>query len=654
MDNSSTTEASTKTLNLDLTNNTNELKEPTNLSLKSENSVVINKETVTKSKMKQVSISEFMYKNIHLLGFENSSRALNVTFKECLDNSLDACNKFNINPKIEINLRKTHKNLYCVSFKDNGPGVDPQEAPNICCRLLYGQKFEGNEMLRGQQGLGLTSIILYAQKTTNRPVTVTTKRIQDTHAEVYKLEIDVQKNRPKILSHKKVKLENFESGFIVELELGATYIKKGNHSPLSLIEQYLYLNPNLSLYFKDDEGNVIEREAITNEAPPKLKSVKPLPLNQEFGEFVYNLTKNKDQILLNALEQNFEITYEEAKIILKKSFFSENQYVGSLNEKQYIRLKEVCKQITLNKTPKPEETIDTDPNLVRVITKDNSIHFNEVIQTSSTPLYFKNGVSRVLLYGFYGGDSLAEDNKIEVYRVGNNSPLRYQASSCVITKTISAANWKKAGFMQAENELPKGKLILIVHVCATKIPYTTESKDAIADDPTIRLQIEECLEVLIKKIKRYLSKLQMHKVREEKCHVVTKILPELKKSLNKSLGKTDESKEELLLLSRIIDLPCLYVHKQSENMVVYNPTKKIFEISMHDKKDLKLVQKLKIEPYTYKVFNQKYDPKTKLLKGPSHVMYHVFNHPLVLKYEYNDNLELMKKDNSDLKEIIKQ
>lgn len=601
--------------------------------------VVLDPEVRTKkARMTQVSIAEFMYKNIHLLGFENSFRVLNVAFKECMDNSLDACNTHDIAPIVDISLSKKDKKTYRMIFKDNGPGVDPAEAPNICCRLLYGEKFGQFEILRGQQGLGLTSLILYAQKTTNKPATVTVKRKEDPSAYVYKLAIDISKNRPVVLSKKKVKIDGFESGFIVELELVATYVKKGQHSPLALLEQYLYLNPNLSLTYTDDDGIVINRPAVTTKQPPKLKAVKGVPFHQELGEFCYVFRKNLESSLKDNLLDNYQLTADELKTACEASCYSEHQRSKTVSETQLLVLKQVLNQITENKKPSNEETINTDPNLVRVITKDNTIHYDEVIQTASTPMYFKHGVSRVLLYGFYGGQHLAEDSKVELYRVGNNSPLRYQASSCLITKAVMNYNWKRIGFTQTENEMPRGKLILIVHVCATKIPYTSESKDAIADDLTIRSQIDQCLTLLTRSIKKYLLKLELHKVREEKCHVITKILPELKKSLIEGLeitvdeDPTDVRNTDLWLLSRIMEIPCFYVHKLSPKMVLYNPTNKLFKISLHDKKTLNLLQEVEASPNSYTVVPIRYEPKEHLFKGLSHVKYHVFTHSAVLKY----------------------
>ena len=51
---------------------------------------------------REISVSEFFEKNRHLLGFDNTLRALSTTVKEIVDNSLDACEEMGVLPDIKI------------------------------------------------------------------------------------------------------------------------------------------------------------------------------------------------------------------------------------------------------------------------------------------------------------------------------------------------------------------------------------------------------------------------------------------------------------------------------------------------------------------------------------------------------------------------
>jgi DNA topoisomerase-6 subunit B len=103
-------------------------------------------------KQREISISEFFTKNRHLLGFDNSSKALLTTIKEAVDNSLDACEEAGILPEITIEVRDLAQQgpqgeltrgegRFLVIVEDGGPGIVKAQVPKIFGKLLYGSKF---------------------------------------------------------------------------------------------------------------------------------------------------------------------------------------------------------------------------------------------------------------------------------------------------------------------------------------------------------------------------------------------------------------------------------------------------------------------------------------------------------------------------------
>ena len=100
---------------------------------------------------KKVEISEFFERNKHILGFDNSTKAILTCLKEFCDNSLDACEDEGILPKLQIKISKKENGRYIISFKDNGPGISPNILPRVFGKLLFGSKFHRNRQKRGQQ-----------------------------------------------------------------------------------------------------------------------------------------------------------------------------------------------------------------------------------------------------------------------------------------------------------------------------------------------------------------------------------------------------------------------------------------------------------------------------------------------------------------------
>ena len=55
-------------------------------------------------RQKEISVAEFFTKNRHLLGFDNKRKALLMTVKEAVDNSLDACEEARVLPDINVEI----------------------------------------------------------------------------------------------------------------------------------------------------------------------------------------------------------------------------------------------------------------------------------------------------------------------------------------------------------------------------------------------------------------------------------------------------------------------------------------------------------------------------------------------------------------------
>jgi len=68
--------------------------------------------------------------------------------------------------------------------------------------------------------------------------------------------------------------------------------------------------------------------------------------------------------------------------------------------------------------------------------------------------------------------------------------------------------------------------VLMVHIASTNIPFTSESKDAIADLPEILTEVELALKEVGRKLRRYLSRQSVLSERREKEEIIKKLLPE--------------------------------------------------------------------------------------------------------------------------------
>ncbi len=88
------------------------------------------------------------------------------------------------------------------------------------------------------------------------------------------------------------------------------------------------------------------------------------------------------------------------------------------------------------------------------------------------------------------------DDPVKLIRYANRVPLLFQQSACAITKAVIATNWKNYGLSQPRGALPVGPMVIFVHIASVWVPFTSESKEAIAGyeeiQAELRLALQEC------------------------------------------------------------------------------------------------------------------------------------------------------------------
>jgi DNA topoisomerase-6 subunit B len=124
----------------------------------------------------------------------------------------------------------------------------------------------------------------------------------------------------------------------------------------------------------------------------------------------------------------------------------------------------------------------------------------------------------------YGGKLPAEGNA-QLFRFANRVPLLYQQGACAITSAVSQVNWKSYGLSQ--QGLPVGPALIMVHVASTNVPFTSESKDAVASIPEIEREIVLVLQELGRELKAYLSRRERKKQQDDRARAVCSIIPEI-------------------------------------------------------------------------------------------------------------------------------
>jgi DNA topoisomerase-6 subunit B len=137
----------------------------------------------------------------------------------------------------------------------------------------------------------------------------------------------------------------------------------------------------------------------------------------------------------------------------------------------------------------------------------------------------------------YGGD-LPPDQPVEVLRFANRVPLLYQAGGCALTQAVGNVDWRRYGLEQRGGQgLPFGPAIILVHVCSTKVPYTSEAKEAVATVDEIMTELGLALKEGGRRLKTHLTKKAHRAKTREKFEIVQLILPRIAEKSAKIVNK---------------------------------------------------------------------------------------------------------------------
>ena len=185
----------------------------------------------------------------------------------------------------------------------------------------------------------------------------------------------------------------------------------------------------------------------------------------------------------------------------------------------------------------------------------------------------------------YGGDMPA-DQPVQILRFANRVPLLYQQGACVVTKAIEGTDWRRYGLEQRGGSgIPFGPAIILVHVASTKIPFTSEAKEAIASVPAIQEEIALALKACGRSLKIHLNKKDRKTKTRSKFEIVQVIIPLMAEKTSKIVGKpVPDLRGTLTKIMNVvwIDDAITYVKgRHKVKVLVYNYTPKQQRFRLH-------------------------------------------------------------------------
>lgn len=492
----------------------------------------------------EISAADFFYRNRDIAGFTNPSRAIFVAIRELVENSLDAAESHRLVPDIYVRLSyegeaSKDTQIYKLRVEDNGIGVPPRHIPSAFGQILFGSKYKLKQQ-RGTFGLGGKMAILYGQITTHQPASIVSSTgISKTY--MYKLMIDIQRNRPLILDRKVLINKEMWRGTIVEFTLEGDYFR-AMPKILDYFKQTAMVNPYANLTFVDPKGRLYKFIRVTKDMPTAPKETKPHPygVDVELLQRLIQITPYKN--MLDFLRNHFHrVGHITAQKFLEYSNLSPSKNPKRLDHEEIVRLMHMLKKFPDFLPPDASCLSPLGEELLRtgILKELNpefvSVHQRKPATYAGHPFIVETGIA-------YGGEIPARGNFM-VYRFANRIPLLYDEANDVSLRVIQAMNWRR---YRVTPEMP---VAIFVHICSTKVPYKTVGKEFIADRPEVRREIANGLREVARQIQLFLSKREHVDKERKRLGVFSKYLPRIAEFSTQLAGKKRRPDIEKLLAS---------------------------------------------------------------------------------------------------------
>ncbi len=503
------------------------------------------------TKQRDISISEFFAKNRHLLGFDNPRKALLTTVKEAVDNALDACEEAHILPDITVIIKQLTDNKYKITIKDNGPGIVKRQVPNIFARLLYGSKFHSLKMSRGQQGIGISAAGMYGLITTGEPVEVISRTSPNKPAYHCHVQIDTSKNKPDVIMDSECDFD-LPTGTQVVITLEGKYLK-GKQSVDEYISQTAMANPHATIIYYSPDGMCHEYKRQSSELPFIPVEIKPHPYGVELGMLFKMARESKAKKIPQFLHEDFSrVSTNLAKQITKNANLSLQlkpskatlQEIEALHKS--INETKIMAPSTSCIGPIGEERLEE--GLRRVV--DAEFY---ATCTRRPSVYRGNPflIEAALAYGVKDPKAKKKDDDdraplMQLKRIANRVPLLYQQSGGAIYKAVVDTNWRNYGISQSRGALPSGPMVLMVHIASVWVPFTSESKEAIAHYPEIIKEIKLAVQECGRKLGQHVRRQKRIKQELSKRSYIQTYLPHIGEALRDILSLEEKEVTEVV------------------------------------------------------------------------------------------------------------
>jgi len=218
--------------------------------------------------------------------------------------------------------------------------------------------------------------------------------------------------------------------------------------------------------------------------------------------------------------------------------FKPEKRLGTMTNQELVKLSDALQKFGDFMTPDPSclAPLGEEP-LEKGMRKFFNPDFLAVIQRSASaysgfPFIVEMGIA-------YGGDITTRG--IKVYRYANRIPLLYDEGSDVVLKVVNDIDWSR---YKAKGDPP---LVIVSHICSTRIPYKTVGKENVADRQEIERELKLSIQFLARKLSIFMNKRGQAEAAKKRANLYAKYIPLIAQFCTELSGKKKEPNYKKIL-----------------------------------------------------------------------------------------------------------
>lgn len=523
------------------------------------------------NKITTASTAEYFSKNLQQIGFSSPTKAVLTILKESIDNSLDASEDYGILPSVYVEIEKlgpgTMKNTdyLRILVRDNGPGIDKENVARVYGEYLASSKFGRGRCTRGQQGLGISSAVSWAQTTSARGVKVVTKTKKMKKAYSCIIEVDIKHNKG-ITKEAKEMAVDFQHGTEIEFFLDGKIQLNGEAGIIAYLTGTALVNPSLELVYKLPDEEPVRIERVSNIPTKAPEAVLPHPHTMKLGEFISHAgiySGMKTRIWLKTAFSR--IADSDLKNLQKQGIKAKilDKSVDSLNNEEKKELYSKIQDLELFPPSTKSVRQIGEEGLSKSIKRIGEVDFFSVVTRKPTICDFKPVQVEIAVARLASGGS--DEASIQLLRFANLVPLQFDKKSCVTTQAIESVNWRSYGLNQPKDSLPTGPYIFAISVVSPFIKFKNASKETIDASDELMQEIRLALIQAGQKLSKFVKKEAKEADLEAKRQYIEKFAPILLDTVFRISGeKVSKRKKAEQGLKKILGRETDAVEKEIE------------------------------------------------------------------------------------------